>query len=182
MGVEDTMDSGAGDLGGGEGVDYSPPSDSGGGYLDFGALGTAAGGFLSANASQYQAQVNSQISNYNAQVADQNAAQVIQMGEENARRSLIASSKVIASGRAAYGAAGVSGGSMQDVLRAGAAQGEMDALTIKYNAEVKANAFRNQANLDRYKAQNQTVAGEYNSAGDIIKTGAAVGTFIAALL
>jgi hypothetical protein len=38
---------------------------------------------------------------------------------------------------------------------------------------VKATAFRNEANLDRYKAENQTVAGNANAAGDILK-GAAI--------
>lgn len=175
MGVGMEMESGAGDIGGAM-EDASS--------FDFGqAVGSAvdlAGAALAANGSLYQAQANSQIAIYNAKLADQNADQVIAMGTENARRSLIKSSKMIAAGRAAYGAAGVSGGSVQDVLRAGAAQGELDALTIKYNAEVKATALRNEANLDRYKAANQTVAGDYNAAGDILKGVGAAASLVAA--
>jgi hypothetical protein len=178
MGVEDTMDSGGEDIGGGDGGG----SDSG---IDWGTAATSAfslgGSLLAANSSIEQAKANSEIAKYNAKIADQNADQVTQMGEENARRSLINSAKMIAAGRASYGAAGVSGGSVQDVLRAGAAQGELDALTIKYNAEVKATAFRNEANLDRYKAENQTVAGNANAAGDILKGAASFATLAAAI-
>lgn len=176
MGVGMEMDSGAGDIGNAmddvsDGVDWGQ------------AVGSAvdlAGAGIAANGSIEQARANSQIALYNAKVADQNADQVTAMGEENARRSLIHSSKLVAAGRAAYGAAGVSGGSVQDVLRAGAAQGELDALTIKYNADVKATAYRNSANLDRYKAQNQIVAGNNNAAGDILRGVAAGASLIAA--
>jgi hypothetical protein len=176
MGVGMEMDSGAGDIGG-------AMDDASG--IDFGeAVGSAvsfAGAAIAASGSIEQAHANAEIAKYNAQVADNNAAQVIAMGEENARRSLINSTKMVAAGKAAYGAAGVSGGSVSDVLRAGVAKGEMDALTIKYNAEVKATAYRNEANLDRYKAQNQVVAGGYSAAGDILKGVGAAASFIAAI-
>lgn len=177
MGVGMEMESGAGDIG-------SAMEDASSG-IDWGqAIGSAvdlAGAAVAANGSIEQARANAEIAKYNATVADQNADQVTAMGAENARRSLVNSSKMVAAGKAAYGAAGVSGGSVQDVLRAGAAKGELDALTIKYNAEVKANAYRNEANLDRYKAENQFVSGGSNAAGDILKGVGAAVSFIAAI-
>ncbi len=137
--------------------------------FDF-AMGGASvlGTGLAIEGDLYQGQSNANIANYNAQIADQDSALVQAQGAEDARRSLVNSRKMVSAGVASYGASGVSGGSVHDVLRAGAAQGELDALTIKYNADVKSNAYANESALDRYRAQNYEKAGELNAVGAVL--------------
>lgn len=136
---------------------------------ELGMMTTIMGTSLSMAGSIYQGNVNANVANYNAQVTDQDATQVNEQGAEDSRRALVNSSKMLSGGQAAYGASGVSGGSTRDVLRAGAAQGELNALTIQYNAGVKANAYSNEANLDRYRATNDQTAGQLGAASALIK-------------
>lgn len=143
--------------------------ESGGDSFGVGDAASIAGAGLAAYGAYSQGQDNAYIARYNAQIADQSAAQVTAMGQEDARRSLVNSYKVLSGGKAAYGASGVSGGSTNDVLRAGASQGELNALTIQYNANVKANAFTNEGNLDRYRAGNDETAGDVGAASDVLK-------------
>lgn len=151
-------------------------SDTGGGGgssfgTDMSDIAQIAGAGLGAYGSYQQGQMNAGIARFNSQIAQQNADQAEAMGAENARRSLVNSTKMVAAGQAAYGASGVSAGagSAADVLRAGASQGALDAQTIQYNANVRATAFRNQSSIDEYRAQNEAIGGEENAASSILK-------------
>lgn len=115
---------------------------------------------------QRQAKMDSQMAEYNAGVAEQNAQQVMAQADENARRSLMNSNKLMGSQAAGFGASGVSGGSVLDVLQDTAQKGELDALTIKNQGAVKANAYRNEASLDYYRASNYIDSGNIASVGD----------------
>jgi hypothetical protein len=130
-----------------------------------------AGAGLQAAGAEFQGQSNANIANYNATVATQSAAEVTAQGQAEAVRSLQNSRKMISGGQAAFGASGVSGSSVstQDTLRAGAAQGELNALTIQNNAAIKATAYGNEATLDQYRAQNDITAGNLGAASAIIK-------------
>lgn len=130
------------------------------------------GALMSAGGNAKQGQDNAQIAEYNAKVAEQDAQQVTAQGAELARRSLVNSSKFVGAGMANYGASGVANdGSAQWVLRNSAAQGELNALTIKNNADVRATAFNNTAQLDHMRAANDVQAGNINAASSIL-TGA----------
>lgn len=133
----------------------------------------AAGSGLSAVGDIAQGNQNANISDYNAQIANQSAAQAEAQGAEQARRALVQGNKVIGSESAAYGASGVgNSGSAMDVLRSSAANNELNALTIKNGADVKATAYQNEAALDQYRASNDTVAGYMNAAGALLGGGA----------
>lgn len=126
------------------------------------------GATLKAAGSIYQGNSDANIAQYNEQIADQNATLVTQQGQEEARRSLVNSRKFIGQEEAGYGASGVSGGSAQWVMRASAAQGELNALTIQNNADVKAQAYRNEANLDQFRAQNMRMKGYAGAASAVL--------------
>lgn len=133
------------------------------------AAASLAGTGLQATGSIEQGNENASVANYNATIAQQNAGTVTAQGAEEARRSLINSNKVTGAAQANFGASGVAaGGSASDVLRSSAAQGELNALTIKNSAGIKATAYNNEAALDQYRAQNMAQAGQMKGASSIL--------------
>lgn len=128
-----------------------------------GLAGTAmqvVGSLTSANANANAASYNAGVATQNAQIADQQgAAAVVQQGRYAARSM----------GRAVagYGASGVSldTGSPLDVLADAAGQAELDALTTKYNYQLKALSYRNQATLNDQQASNYRTSGVLNALG-----------------
>lgn len=110
----------------------------------------------------YQGQQNSGVSDYNAEIATQNAQVVEGQGAAEAQASLVQSRKAIGAGAAAYGASGTAaaGGSAQWVLRAGAQQGALSALTIQNNTAIKATAYENEAAFDQFQGANDITAGQ----------------------
>jgi hypothetical protein len=124
----------------------------------------------------YQGQQNAAVSDFNANVATTNAQITENQGAEEAQQSLVQSRKAIGAGAAEYGASGTgAGGSAQWVLRAGAQQGALTALTIQNNAAIKSTAYENEAALDQFKAANDITAGEVSAATAIL--GASAGNF-----
>lgn len=118
------------------------------------------------------------VADYNAQVADNDASVVQAQGDEEARRSLVNSRKMTGDAQAAYGASGVGNtGSAQWVLRNSAAQGELNALTIKNNASIKATALTNESALDRFRGQNELTAGYVKGASSLLSS---IGSFTGA--
>lgn len=106
-----------------------------------------------------QGQQEKSLADYNASVAYQNEATVKAQGEENARQSLVQTSKLIGSDAAAFGGQGGFGVSAQAVLRNSAAQGELSSLTIKNNADIKAAGFANEGALQTYRGNAAELAG-----------------------
>lgn len=131
----------------------------------------AAGTALSAVGPINQGNADAGVANYNADMADQNAQITTAQGEEQARRSLVQSRKMIGSEGAAYGASGVSGGSAEWVMRNSAAQGELNALTIKNNAAIKSSAYSNEAALDRFRGTNAETAGYIKASAALLGGG-----------
>lgn len=115
---------------------------------------------ISAMGSLYQGNANASTSNYNATVAANNAITVEQQGAEAERRAQVQGSKTLGTMTAAYGASGVTGGSAIDVMRSSAANSELNALTIKNQADIKATALDNEAALDHYRANNDQISGQ----------------------
>lgn len=131
-----------------------------------------AGTGLSVVGDLQQGYANSNVAGYNATTATNNAATVTAQGAEEARRSLVASSKVIGTEAAGYGASGVQAGGMgAAVMRNSATQGALNASTIENNAAIKATAYQNEAGLDRYRGTNDITAGYMGAAGALLKGG-----------
>lgn len=124
--------------------------------------------------SMYQGHLNSSVDDYNANVATQNAQIVENQGAEEAQESLVNSRKITGAASAAYGASGVAaGGSAAWVLRASAQQGELSALTLKNNADIKSVAYQNEAALDKFKSVNDIKAGDIGAVTSAINEGTA---------
>lgn len=139
-------------------------------------MASAVGGIISsplqAAGAIMQGDSDANIATYNENVAQQSAGLTEAQGAEQARRSLVNSTKMIGGMRAAYGASGVSaGGSVADVLRSSAAQGELNSLTIKNTADIKATALTNEASLDSYRANMDRSAGYVNAATSLLSLG-----------
>ncbi len=136
----------------------------GAGGSALGIVGDIMGGY----GAYQEGQDNATVANYNADIATKNANIIQQQAQENERRSLVNSGKITASGEAAYGASGVSGVSAQMVLRNSAAQGALNALTIQHDADIKSGALRDEATLDRMRANNSVRAGDFGVASSVI--------------
>lgn len=131
---------------------------------------SVAGTGLSAVGDLQQGYANSNIAGYNADTATNNAATVTAQGAEEARRSNVASSRLIGSEAAGYGASGVQAGGMgAQVMRNSATQGALNAATLENNAAIKATAYQNEASLDRYRGSNDVVAGYMGASGALLK-------------
>lgn len=148
--------------------------------LAVGVVGGIAGGAIGAvsnytQGKQQQAYYNyqAQVAQENAKIAEQNAAQERQSGIEEARMQRIKTLQAIGSQQTAMAANGmdVTSGTSLDIIEDTSAMGELDALSIQYNAEKKAlayeqqaNNFQNQSNLDVISGKNAYSAGVMNAA------------------
>lgn len=130
--------------------------------LVFSSLVTAGGAIMSG---QQQAAA----SEYNAEVAEQNAVAAKQKAayEEEAHRQNL--KKIMSSQRALYGASGVDiEGSPLLVMEDTAAQGELDALAIRYGGDVAAAQQRSAANLYRMQGRNAKMSGFWNAGSSLL--------------
>jgi hypothetical protein len=112
---------------------------------------------------------NAQAEEYNAAVAQQNAAIARQQGAVAADQQWRSAERTFGSIVASYGASGVQSdnGSPVDVLADSAARATLDNLTTKYNYELKAVGFENQAQLDKMKAQTSRTSGVLNGIASV---------------
>jgi hypothetical protein len=112
-------------------------------------------------ASAYQAgQTQKKASEYNAQVATMEADQQRQAGAANAADAMYKARLLLGTQKAAAAASGVDPGtgSPLEIASDTAARTTLDALRIKYGADVKGTFLDNQAGQDRF------MAGRYNTA------------------
>lgn len=127
--------------------------------------------------SQYQTgKYNEKIAKNNAVISRQMAADAITRGKraEDAHRMKVASMKSSQAAKASAAGLDIGSGSMSDILADTAMMGELDALTIRSNAEreayghqVGATNFLAQGRLDRATGRNQAI-------GTILNTGSKV--------
>lgn len=144
-------------------------------------IATAATGAVSSvmagNAQAASSQAQAQISRNNAIISGQRATQEEQIGKQEEERLRRQVARVTGTQRAMTGAAGIElgSGSPLDVLAATVEEGELDALTIRSNAQQRASDLRfEQQNLgfqagvlDR-EARSAQRAGWMNAAGSIL--------------
>lgn len=118
--------------------------------------------YAAAKSEQYARESNAQLLQYNAQAAGQQAAS----REALIRRRLAASQ---GEARAALGSTGTAiSGSNLGLLEQAAREGEMDALTIRYEGEMERRGLMAQAAQELYQAQGaKRVAKEARRAGFI---------------
>lgn len=97
-----------------------------------------------------QNKANREAMEYNAAINMQNAELARQQGLAEAESQARDAKRTVGSMVASYGASGVQTdvGSPLDVLADSARMAMLDNLTIKYNAEMKARAYEQQAQLD----------------------------------
>lgn len=122
-----------------------------------------------------QAGAESAAENYNADIAMQNATMANNQAAEEERKNRVQSKKQLGDIRASYGSSGVNiDGSALDVLEESAANAELDSLQIKHGGQVKARAYENEANLDRFRAKNAKVAGYFGAASSVLNSGSKI--------
>lgn len=145
---------------------------------------TAASTVFGAYSSYQQGQYQSDVSNYNAQVSRNNAIvqerlaqDAIQRGERDELQHRLQVAKQKGNQRASYAGSGVdiSSGSPLIVAEDTDALGELDALTIRSNAEreayshrVGASNYQNQAELDELQGDIYQSAGTSNAVGTLL--------------
>lgn len=113
------------------------------GSVSVGSALAVGGGIMSAFGAYSSGQAQQQQSNYNAQVERQQA-----MADEAAQRRR--SSAILSQSRANIGASGVEiAGSPLEVMAQSAADAELDALTIRYGGEMRAQQAEYQGRVAR---------------------------------
>lgn len=142
----------------------------------------AVGAIQQGNAAMAQARAQQNAANYNAQVKTNQATierQQANAREEQQRRQ---ARGLLGKQRAALTQAGIGlGGSVLDLEEQSAIRAELDALTIRYEGDIKSKGLLASAEQDRYEGEVALVAGKnaqkaaYISAGASILSGAASG-------
>lgn len=122
------------------------------------AVGTVvnfANGMNQAKAVGYAGQANRQIANNNAALSDMQASDAITRGVIEERNQRLITKNTIGQQRAAYGARGiqVNTGSPADVMADTAKFGELDALTIRYNAKRESEFYKGTAANERFAGE-----------------------------
>ncbi len=136
---------------------------------------SALGAIQQAQAASAQAKSAAQAQEYNAAVARNNeiaANQQASFAEDQQRRRFRA---LQAEGMVAAAQSGAGlGGSNEDVLRQNAIANELDALTIRYEGQMKARGLLAQAELDRMQAEANRRAARAATTGGYMSAGASL--------
>lgn len=147
--------------------------------MGVGMAGSLTGGIMKAQGDEQKGEVEGSIQDYKAKIADQNAGLAIQQAAENERKARAEGAQSLGAGRAAYGASGVTmEGSPTEVLAQGAAQSELNALTIRHAGQVQAVGYRNEANLARYEGNAARTTGYVAGAADLLAGGATAASYL----
>ncbi len=108
--------------------------------------------------------------NYKAAVGRQQATMDLAQAAEDERRGRIAGKASLGAIRSGVAASGVQlEGSALEVLESSASNAELDALTIRHQGQMKAWAHMAGAELDMLEGRNAREAGNFASAGYLLK-------------
>lgn len=140
--------------------------------LVVGTLISGAGAIYSANAQKAEARYSRQIAERNATIVQQQAA----VSEAAARRD---GRRAIGKIQAGYGASGVVGneGSPLDVLENSATEAELDALTIRYNGELGAMGYKDDARLATMRGRAAGTEGAFRAGSALLSGATAYGEY-----
>ena len=134
-------------------------------------------GVASAASSAYgsikQGNESKKLADYNAGIADAQATDALARGREDEDRFRTDARRIKGTQRAAIAASGVEvdSGSARDIQADAASLGELDALTIRHNAEREAWGFGVDAENSRRQGRNAQSAGRNQAIGTTIGTG-----------
>lgn len=133
------------------------------------SLMNVGGSFLDAFGALFQGEAAARAAEFNAAVERQNAQISLQNAAEAEKRFRRMSRKRMGAARAARGASGVTlEGSALDALAESAMQEELDALTIRYQGELRARDHRIRAQMSQYEADVARTSSYIDALGAII--------------
>lgn len=131
------------------------------------------GGGLMAYGAIQQGKAQKKMHDYNAAQLRQNA--IIEQSQGNLREEAQRRKASQVAGQQAAAIAqsgGGMGGSAADIMRESAINAELDAMTIRYESELKSKGLKNQAAGEQYAGEVARQAGYYNAIGSVLNTGA----------
>lgn len=150
---------------------FALPAAVGGAKVTLGTALSVVGTAFSAISSIQQGNAARAAGDYNASLYERNAEIARQRGAADEARQRRLATMRAGSNRAAVGASGVSlEGSPLDILESNAAQEELDALMIRWNATNDAGGLMANADLSRAQGRNAQRSG-YMGAGSSILLG-----------
>ena len=140
-----------------------------------GAVG-AVGAIQQANSAKASANYNAQVQENNAKVAERNRTMALDQTESEANQKQREIRRTLSTIRANYGKSGLDmAGSALDVLEDSAIEGALDVQTIRYQGDVRAQGYtdeaiaqRNGAELSRMNAKAQGKAGAIGAASSLL--------------
>jgi len=130
-----------------------------------GVVATVAGTAVSISAAQADAAAKAAAERSNSEIMQRNAIVANQQASANALEQQRATQQRLGAVAAAYGAAGVEGGSTSDVLAMSAANGELSRQNIIYEGNMKAAGYTTQAQLDTGAASTALTQGNEKATG-----------------
>lgn len=136
----------------------------------------AVGAIQSANAAKASANYNAQVQENNAKVAERNRIMSLDQSESEATAKNREVRRTLSTIRANYGKSGMDmAGSALDVLEDSALEGAQDVQMIRYQGDLRAQGYsdeaisqRNGATLSRMNAKSQSSAGIIGAASSLI--------------
>lgn len=137
---------------------------------------TAAGAGLSAYGQIKSGNAAKKIGEYNASVYEQQATDALSRGAEDEQKFRQGVKMLIGSQKAGFAGQGidVTQGSAFDVQADAAFLGELDALTIRTNAQREAAGYRAQAKISRMTGQQAQTASRFGAASTVLGGGASI--------
>ncbi len=133
----------------------------------------AIGGITSFASGMLQADAEKDASDFNAALDEQSAGLVAQQTVEDERVFRVNARQAIGSEIAGYGASGISSseGSAAEVIRASAANAELDALKLRTEGQNKAQAYRDSARLERQQGGKRETANRLSAVSALFGAG-----------
>lgn len=131
-------------------------------------IAVSAGGQILSGIQQYKA------ASYSAKVYEQEAKTQKQAAAYEEKKHRESVQRFIGIQRSRYGASGIdisAGGSAQTIINDTAAQGELDALAIRYGGDIAAIQAKNRASMSRFEGKSALTSGLFG-AGSTLLSGA----------
>ena len=133
-------------------------------------VASVAGAGMSAYSQYQSAQYNAAVARNNQTIMNRNASIALQQGTVNEENQRLKTGNMIGAIQSQQAASGVQtgSGSALDVRSSAAETGELDALTIRYNANLQNWNMKNAANEYGAQASLDEAQGEWGVAGSIL--------------
>jgi len=137
---------------------------------------TAASGLFSAYGQYQQGKYQEQVGKNNAIVQNRMAENAVQRGQQEEQRHRMRVAQMKSDQRAAFGASGRDiSGSALDIIGDTAQMGELDAMTLRSNAETEAYGHKVAAVNSRAEGKLARQKGKFAAGSTLLSTGSQVG-------